>query len=68
MSLRVTPYAGDKPHDAFELKDDKRVDNEMTACRGSVRQSLKITPLTSTEAAHKDIHLWRPVKEAASAD
>ena len=52
-----------EPHDAFNLKNDSEVDDETRACRGMVRRKMVL--LTSTEAAHEDIHIQR---ELASAD
>jgi hypothetical protein len=55
-----------RPHDAFELNDDKQIDKETKACRGSVRR--RMAPLISTEAAHEDIHVPKEASQAASAD
>ena len=57
VSYRLLLERSLEPHDAFELKDDDEVDTETRACRGSVRR--RMAPLTSTEAAHENIHIQR---------
>jgi len=44
-----------QPHDAFELQDDPKVDDETKHLRGTLR--WRMAPLTTDDAAHHAIHL-----------